>query len=282
MPDMREYVQEMRSGDALALHLCGWEQCAAGHSFGPAVRSHFLFHFVLSGKGVFEHAGRRFELTAGQGFLIVPGESTRYTADEHDPWQYCWIGFDGTEAERILQDCSLSGQSPIYTDHSGLLGQELLRLIDLFDRESTNTYRQLGQLYLCFAHMAGGASQASSTPQEHVERAISFMQSNFSYEIGVAEVARAVGIERSYLYRIFRRWQGCSPKEYLMQVRLQNAAKMLRSTQLSVTEIALSCGFREASLFGKQFKAAFGISPLKYRVAAPQAIRDKSVGENRS
>lgn len=265
MSEMKEYYQEMHSGDALALHFCGWEKCAPGHSFGPAVRAHYLFHFVLSGKGVYEHAGASYSVSAGQGFLIVPGELTRYTADEHDPWEYCWIGFDGTEAKKILADCSLAEQTPVYTDRSGLLGQELLRLIDLFDSGGANDYRLLGRLYLCFAHMMSNAPQAAPTPKEHVQHALSFIHSNFSYEIGVAEIARAVGIERTYLYRIFRQWQGCSPKDYLMRVRLNAAAEMLKTTRLSVTEIALSCGFGQTSLFSKQFKAAYGVSPLNYR-----------------
>lgn len=265
MSEMKEYYSQTRSGSPLALHFCGWEQCASGHSFGPAVRGHFLFHFVLSGKGVFERAGQRYTVSAGQGFLIVPGELTRYTADEADPWRYCWFGFDGTEADRILADCGLSAQCPIYTDHSGRLGEEMMRLIDLYAGGAGNEYHLLGRLYLCFSLMTMNTAQKRPNAQEHLQRALEFIHSNFSYEIGVAEIARAVGLDRTYLYRIFRRWNNTSPKEYLTLYRLQTAGKMLRDTTLSVTEIALSCGFKEVSLFDKQFKALYGASPLKFR-----------------
>ena len=81
MAELKEYYQEIKSGDELAFYFCGWEKCGPGHSFGPAVRPHFLFHFVLSGKGHYDRAGERYELEAGQGFLILPGESTCYQAD---------------------------------------------------------------------------------------------------------------------------------------------------------------------------------------------------------
>lgn len=266
MSDAKEYSQETRSGDALEFHFCGWEKCAPGHAFGPAVRTHFLFHFILSGKGSYEKAGARWELGPGQGFLILPGESTRYEAAQNDPWEYCWIGFDGTEVQKILKECGLSASDPIYQDQSGgLLGREMLRLVDSFSRPGANDYTLLGRLYLCLSHMVQKQPVKRSAAQDYVNRALEFIHSNFSYEIGVAEIARAVGLDRTYLYRIFLRQLGQSPKEYLTLFRLRVAAEMLAGSGLSVTEIALSCGFKEVSLFDKQFKSHYGSPPLQYR-----------------
>ncbi len=268
---MREYVREVHSGGALAFHFCGWEKCAPGHTFGPAVRPHFLFHFILSGKGFFEKEGRRWELGAGEGFLIFPGESTRYGAQEKDPWEYCWIGFDGTEAVEILKECGLNRDAPIYEDQSGgLLKEELLRLIDSFGDQGDNRYTLLGRLYLCFSHMAQKGKRGGETEKTYVNKALDFIHRNFSYEISVGQIARTVGIDRTYLYRLFRQQTGRSPKEYLTQLRLKSAAGMLRGTGLSVTEIAFSCGYREASLFARHFKACYGLSPFAYRRAGEQ------------
>ena len=88
MAAAREYHQESKSGEALAFYFCGWQKCEPGHSFGPAVRPHYLFHLVLSGRGVYERGGCRYEVRAGQGFLILPGESTCYSADRTEPWEY--------------------------------------------------------------------------------------------------------------------------------------------------------------------------------------------------
>lgn len=264
--DMKEYFQDGRSGDELAFRFCGWQRCAPGHSFGPAVRTHYLFHFILSGRGVYERAGVCRELRAGQGFLILPGESTCYSADKKEPWEYCWIGFEGTGAENILRECGLGPDNLIYEDHSGgLLGREMLRLVDSFRQPGVNDYRLLGQLYLSLSHMVQRQPDRQSVVQGYVSRAMDFIHNNFSYEIGVAEVARAVGVDRTYLYRIFNKQVGQSPKEYLTAFRLRMAAGMLTASELTVTEIALSCGFKEASLFGKQFRAAYGCSASEYR-----------------
>ena len=80
---------------SLEIYFCGREQCAAGHSFGPAVRPHYLIHFILSGKGRYHVNGDAYHLQAGDAFLIYPGETTVYEADEKNPWEYAWIGFGG-------------------------------------------------------------------------------------------------------------------------------------------------------------------------------------------
>lgn len=273
MAELKEYYQEIKSGGALAFYFCGWEKCEPGHSFGPAVRPHFLFHFVLAGKGHYDRAGERYEIEAGQGFLILPGESTCYQADQSDPWEYCWIGFGGTEAESILRECGLGQRNLIYRDRSGgQLRREMLELVDCFVRPDVNSYMLLGRLYLALSCMMSKQPTGDSVLQEYVNRALDFIHNNFSYEIGVAEIARTVGIDRTYLYRIFRQQVGESPKRYLTAFRLRMAAGMLVETKLPVTEVALSCGFREVSLFDRQFRAAYGCPPLQYRRQARREL----------
>ena len=273
MAELKEYYQEIKSGGALAFYFCGWEKCEPGHSFGPAVRPHFLFHFVLAGKGYYDRAGERYEIEAGQGFLILPGESTCYQADQSDPWEYCWIGFGGTEAESILRECGLGQRNLIYRDRSGgQLRREMLELVDCFVRSDVNSYMLLGRLYLALSCMMSKQPTGDSVLQEYVNRALDFIHNNFSYEIGVAEIARTVGIDRTYLYRIFRQQVGESPKRYLTAFRLRMAAGMLVETKLPVTEVALSCGFREVSLFDRQFRAAYGCPPLQYRRQARRGL----------
>ena len=86
----------------LNLYQFGWERCEPLHSFGPHIRNHYLFHYIISGKGILHSNGNQYQLQAGMGFLIVPNEVTTYLADEHDPWEYAWIEFDGLSVPGCL------------------------------------------------------------------------------------------------------------------------------------------------------------------------------------
>ena len=107
----------------LGLYQFGREDCDPAHSFGPAIRNHFLFHYILSGKGTFmwQDAKRKeniAHLKAGQGFLISPGQITTYVADDRIPWEYCWLEFDGLRAKESLEITGLSVNQPIYSMQS--------------------------------------------------------------------------------------------------------------------------------------------------------------------
>ena len=96
-----EITAGVRYSDPLILYFTGYEKCDPSHSFGPAIRTHYLIHYVVKGSGRFHENGRVHSLHAGDLFLILPGQITYYEADRETPWEYCWVGFDGYEAASI-------------------------------------------------------------------------------------------------------------------------------------------------------------------------------------
>ena len=81
---------------SIYIHQCGTEKCQNGHSYGPAMREHYLIHCIFTGKGRFYDGLRNYDLRKGQGFLILPGIISLYQADMQEPWHYGWVGFGGS------------------------------------------------------------------------------------------------------------------------------------------------------------------------------------------
>ena len=77
----------------MAVYSCGVQRCAAGHSWGPAIRDHYLIHYIVSGRGVFSVKGNEYNLSVGDGFLVVPSCVASYAADTQDPWGILLGGF---------------------------------------------------------------------------------------------------------------------------------------------------------------------------------------------
>ena len=96
----------------LNLYQFGWEKCEPLHSFGPYIRNHYLFHYVISGKGVLKANEQEYAISAGSGFLICPKQITSYIADQQEPWEYAWIEFDGLNAPIAIQQAGLSELQP--------------------------------------------------------------------------------------------------------------------------------------------------------------------------
>lgn len=254
------------------LYHCGREQCNSLHSFGPAVRPHYLFHYILKGRGTFYVNGKTYYLKAGEGFLIIPGITTLYCADLLNPWEYCWIGFDGYEAYAILDKCNLRLNSPIFMDKSnGLFREQILSLIQNFANRQGNELTYLGQLYLCFSYMYQPNDMLDHNQhQSHLTKALDYIHHNYTYDIKISDLANYLSIDRTYLYKLFKETRQLSPQQYLISYRVSIAKELLKDTDLSVTEIAYSCGFKDASSFGKHFRKDAALTPLKYRNQSDQ------------
>lgn len=83
----------------------GYEKCEPRHNWGPALRSHYLFHYVISGNGTLRiqtnNQDKEYHIHGGQAFLIVPNKLIHYFADNSDPWEYIGIELDGLKAKNI-------------------------------------------------------------------------------------------------------------------------------------------------------------------------------------
>jgi len=251
----------------LSLYHCGHEQCKPSHSFGPAIRPHYLIHYILNGQGTFFVNNTAHHLKKGDGFLITPGVTSLYSADEKDPWEYCWIGFDGYHVNTILQSCGLSQDDPIFTDTSnGALKKDLFNIIHDFTEGVGNEFTYIGQLYLFFSHIHIPTDNSSKTIGEtYIKKALDYIHHNYTYDIKIADVAKYLSIDRTYLYKLFMVHKNTSPQQYLITYRLKIAQKLLKESGLSVTEIAYSCGFRDTPSFNKHFKKHLNITPLQFR-----------------
>jgi len=84
---------------------------------------------------------------------------------------------------------------------------------------------------------------------------------------GVNELAERAGYTRSHFSRMFKAWTGLSPRQYIVNARLSLAKELLRSTSLSVSDVAVRAGYGELFPFSKQFKRHTGMTPSAYRIS---------------
>jgi len=98
--------------------------------------------------------------------------------------------------------------------------------------------------------------------------AIAFMEDNLENPVAPPQLARSVGLSSRPLPRLLRKYMGCTPARYYLDLRLKRARALLRQTTLSVLDVAVACGFASASHFSKRYRDLFGQSPRSDRNAA--------------
>ncbi|MCH4886517.1 AraC family transcriptional regulator [Acidaminobacter sp. JC074] len=265
---MRTFNQNFYAGKTsfgINLVFCGKEACLPSHRFGPSKRPHYLFHYIVSGRGKFMKKTHSYDLSEGQGFLITPGEVTTYQADHDKPWTYLWLCFDGTDAEEILKACGLSRSHPIFNggDHKAICDL-MHRIIDHAMSSTGFSFKNLSLAYEFF-ELLRQESDEKVTHEVYVDRAIDFIKSNYAYDIQVKDITDAVGLDRTYLFRLLKKTLGVSVQEYLIDYRLRMVKDLLVDESLSITEIAFSSGFTDYSLFYRHFVKAYDMTPKAYK-----------------
>lgn len=260
----------------LGMYQYGYEQCDPGHSFGPAARNHYLFHYILSGTGTLMADNARgetqtYSIKSGQGFLIFPGQITTYYADSHFPWEYVWIEFDGLRVKEALNLTELSKDTPVYHSHSKDLREQMLNeMLYITNHEKESPFHLIGHLYLFFDYLTQSAKstrlvQSSKMSDYYIKEAINYIEQNFQNSITIEDIAAVCGINRSYFGKIFRNSIGSSPQQFLMNYRMVKATELLKLTSLSIAEISTAVGYENQLHFSRAFKTIYGISPREWR-----------------
>lgn len=269
----RNYIELFRTrttniSTALTLCYAGKESCRPQHAFGPAARVHYLIHFVLRGKGRFTSKGTVYPLEKNQLFVIKPGETSYYIADEQDPWEYIWIAFTGSDVTSVLQNCGLLNDTPVadFSPEPRLLNA-LEDTITQLQGKNENEYALLGNLYTVFGCLASNYHNATHQCQNlYLKQALNFIHNNYSHHIQIRDIAEYLQIDRTYLYRLFMDELHIPPKKYLLKYQLKMALQLLTNSNLSIKEIAYTCGFTDPAAFSRLFSAEYGFTPSQFRL----------------
>ena len=260
----------------LAFYQCGTEECEPGHSFGPAVRDHFLIHYVHSGSGIFSVGEKMHHIGKNEGFLIYPGTATFYKADDRRPWHYSWVGFNGAKAAEYLAEAGLDQEHPVFRyDKDSQLARLLAGIIDANARPAARSLRILGLLHLFLARLVEqqlvtvGHSRSENRKEHYFQKAVQYIGLNHSRKISVKQIADYIGIDRTYLYSIFKSILGKSPEDYLIAFRMTKACELMQDETLSIGDVSRSVGYEDPLLFSKMFKKYKYMSPSAYRKNHP-------------
>lgn len=274
----------LMSLNPIKLYYCGMENCEPGWTFGPYVRENYVIHIVSSGKGVFTAGGKSYELSAGNMFLIYPGDVTIYKADEEDPWSYMWIGFKGREAETAISEIGFMRERPVLmlseTKHIRAAIERILDARQLTYADSLKRGAAFMDVLALMIEQSIYKKEARATSEDkYVDYAVELISNLYAEKIRIADIADKVGINRSYLSSLFKRKMHMSPQEFLIDLRLEKAAQLLRDTHDSIGSIAAAVGYPDALAFSKAFRQKYNETPSGYRNSAPElARRDRRGG----
>lgn len=228
----------------------------------------FLIIHVLEGRGMLEYQGANHVLSEGMFVLVdCRSEHSYYPAPGYD-WRFEWLHFGGDCIRGYLEETSKFFK-PVCSDG---LEESFRRIMELAGGNGRYSSFELdcstAVINFCtgFLHEIKADSKIGSEElPDFVKEAVVLFEERFSERLSLEAVCSELNVSKYYFCRVFKEYMGCSPYEYLINLRLNFAKTLLRSSSCGIIEISEKAGFESDSYFIALFHRREGMTPLKYR-----------------
>lgn len=236
------------------------------------------------GSGVFFIDNRIIPFGPGDVSVIFPDQPHIAQSPNENPSRWSFLTVD---AERLFCDMGADQfrrvQAAVNGGHclSGILSggeyKEISSLVGIIFKEleeQRSDYKLsvkglMLALMLMVARLSGGEESgpdiAAAEDIMLLSPAVNHISARYGEEITVPQLAKLCNLSVTHFRRLFKRTMGRSPSEYLLEVRMRMARSLLKSTNISVSEVALSIGCGSISSFNRHFRQNCGSSPREYR-----------------
>lgn len=250
--------------DYIKIYCCDSEKVSKSCIYGPTIRNHHLIHYIFSGKGKVSLYGKSYECKAGTLIWIPSYTPVTYVADDSEPWNYAWIGISGGESDILCNELHFSLKNPIRQCALERLDYYFKKMVDQY-KEDDNIARlkTLSVFYKIVAILPQCNELVTKESEKLLEKSLDIIKDNY-WNLKVSDIADSLGIDRSYLYKIFIEHLNISPKKYLKEYRLSVAYELLRSGNYSIIQVSKAVGFESASTFSTAFKNKYLVSPSEH------------------
>jgi AraC-like DNA-binding protein len=198
---------------------------------------------------------------AGTIFWHEAGEHTLYLIDKNEPYKCITFCFDAeTRARNSIGRISSWGGS---VAEALWFGEEMLRVYhDNEDRVLLRNYVVSRILWEALRHRLSLTRADIPLP---LLKAISYIESNFSSDMTVKDMAAAADISKTHLFFLFRKYFKTTPHEIILSKRLSKSQLLLVKSENSIKSISSECGFLNSETFYRVFRRKCGGTPLEYR-----------------
>ncbi len=193
--------------------------------------------------------------------------------NDKDSLHYYCIMIEKTYFEERYQ--MYADEIPVFKETGFSLCSDILKALNTFAFEYSKqmlhadiTFDAQAEIitHWCIRSLFGEAlDMRAVSPDYSVARAQHFMEQHFAENITVEKLAGLGYISSSSLNRRFKKETGITPIEYLIEIRIRHAKTLLRRNNISITEIAVRCGFGSSAHFSSCFMKRTGITPTEYR-----------------
>ena len=268
LPNFYTHTPSHSQNGILTIEQLGRDISTPGFSY-PHYNNTYVLSVVRSGKGTLEANGKKYSLAKNDAFLTQPNMLSIQIADESDPWELCFVSFDGSAATNLIEKTVFKNGTVTVTLKNDMLAEEILSSTIKLNSTTHSDFTLLECFFRFLSFLdtqkAYTDSENTNAQNKYVAEIKRYIHSNYPEPIKISEIANKLSINRSHLYRIFKNETGIGVEDYIINIRMNHAKVLLKDTSLSVSAVASLVGYKNYATFFKRFKLYAGITPNEYR-----------------
>ncbi len=256
----------------------------SNYQMSPHSHHYVEFMCLESGRGIFQLPDGEHRLEAGQFIFLDGGTPHGMIVEESARILNLEFDFEPQEnshlSQRILP-LPTAAEHPRYLimeDHaniSTLIKMIIAELTSHRQNQELAVELMIWQLILELGRLIEGQGQIQGN--YHVRRALAYLDSHFYEDCTIGSLAGKLGLNRSYLQRIFKEETGQTPRAYLLDLRLGRACGLLARTDLPLAEVSDYVGFSSQQYFNHFFRKHKGMTPGQYRLTKQKATKTQKM-----
>lgn len=230
------------------------------------INEHILI-YCIDGNGSILIEDKEYQLEPNTFFVIHSQKAHAYWASQSDPWSIYWLHFGGERSaffeESFGRIIWIKQSFKSRIDDRIEQFNELLTALELgFSIENINYANLcLNSLLASFCYIETYRAIKGYRGTNPIDQSIIFMQKNLNKTIKIADISNHVKLSESHLTRIFRNKTGTSPMDYFINLKMQEAIRLLTNQSLKIKEVAFRLGYSDQYYFTRIFTKHIGSSP---------------------
>ncbi|MEG2305433.1 MAG: AraC family transcriptional regulator [Lachnospiraceae bacterium] len=227
----------------------------------------YILIYCMSGKGVIEVNEQKYNIQEEEAFCIPRNRKHKYYASEENPWSILWVHFKGENTKYFpIEECHII---QINSKHGN---NRMMFLFDLLFRVLERNYTignfiyisQVLSLILSEIYFREKVDETSQQ-NHHITVVIRYMYKNLNKNLTLEDFSEELQLSKSYLNVIFKKYANRAPIDFFIHLKMQEACKLLKSTDMYIYEVCSKLGYSDPYYFSRIFKKVVGMSPKEYK-----------------
>lgn len=266
----KSFIKDYLSNLNVTINIAGYQKVWPDWEDMDYTPNYNKFYLICDGEGYIKIGDKEYYPKAGQFVLMPSGLKQSYSVINENTYTKYWCHFTAKVGEMNLFDVMTLPFIIEVKDFSvpEQLFKELLE--NYFSNETTSAIRLKGKLLELIAYFIENAvvERIKLMPSDNIEKlnmVLNYIESNLSKNITVEDLASMLHLHPNYFIRIFKKYLGTTPINYLIKKRIDAAKMLISSTEDTLSVIAGKIGIDDIYYLSRLFKEYTGFTPSEFR-----------------